>query len=70
MEEGARVAKEGLVIMINVDDKLESLWETPAQLEASQAPCCVKCGHVRRGLLLAQQAPSTHGSISIFMSIS
>lgn len=38
--------KEGLVIVINVDDKLESLRETPAQLEASQAPHCVKCGHV------------------------
>lgn len=61
--------EEGLVNVINVDDKLESLRETPAQLKPLRPHTVLNVATSRRGLLPAQQAPSTYSSISIFMSI-
>lgn len=50
-----------MLIVINVDDKLESLRETPVQLEAAQAPHCVKCGHVTQRAASGPAGPQHAG---------
>lgn len=61
-----------LIIVINVDGKLESLRETPSSARILSAPAlAIKCGaRHTEGCFRPSRSPGTQGSISTFMSIS